>query len=65
MCVVCDLSPNTVGRMSMAFNGDGHIKKKKKFQGEKKERRLKLRKIKTDVNTGTLILSDGFKCVCL
>lgn len=49
----------------MAFNGDGHIKKKKKFQGEKKERRLKLRKIKTDVNTGTLILSDGFKCVCL
>lgn len=62
-CVVCDLSPNTVGRMWMAFNGDGQ--KKKKFQGEKKERRLKLRKIKTDVNTGTLILSDGFKCVCL
>lgn len=37
--------------------------RRKKFQGEKKERRLKQRKIKTDVNRGTLILSDGFMCV--
>lgn len=41
MCVVCDLSPNTVGRMSMAFNGDGHIKKKKKIPGRKEGKKIK------------------------
>lgn len=40
MCVVCDLSPNTVGRMSMAFNGDGHIKKKK-IPGRKEGKKIK------------------------
>lgn len=39
MCVVCDLSPNTVGRMSMAFNGDGH--KKKKIPGRKEGKKIK------------------------